>query len=55
MQAHTELQLQLSAALQQLYQLSHTLQAFAEQNRVHSQQLQLQCGLTSKVGISISI
>ncbi|KAL0054672.1 hypothetical protein WJX82_000828 [Trebouxia sp. C0006] len=48
-QAHHELQLQLNHALQQLFQLSYTLQAHAEQNSAHSQQLQLQTGVTSKV------
>ena len=49
MQAHHELQSQLNHALQQLFQLSYTLQAHAEQNSTHSQQLQLQAGVTSKV------
>ena len=49
LQAHHELQLQLNHALQQLFQLSYTLQAHAEQNTAHSQQLQLQTGVTSKV------
>jgi len=49
LQAHHELQLQLNHALQQLFQLSYTLQAHAEQNSAHSQQLQLQTGVTSKV------
>ena len=44
-----DLNLQLDDALQQLFQLSHTLQGFAKQNMAHSQQLQLQCGVTSKV------
>ncbi|KAL0027896.1 hypothetical protein WJX79_001192 [Trebouxia sp. C0005] len=48
-QAHHELQSQLNHALQQLFQLSYTLQAHAEQNSTHSQQLQLQAGVTSKV------
>ena len=49
LQAHHELQSQLNHALQQLFQLSYTLQAHAEQNSTHSQQLQLQAGVTSKV------
>lgn len=49
LQAHHELHLQLNHALQQLFQLSYTLQAHAEQNSAHSQQLQLQTGVTSKV------
>lgn len=49
LQAHHELQSQLNHALQQLFQLSYTLQAHAEQNSAHSQQLQLQTGVTSKV------
>ena len=49
LQAHHELHLQLHHALQQLFQLSYTLQAHAEQNSAHSQQLQLQTGVTSKV------
>ncbi|KAA6425544.1 MAG: hypothetical protein FRX49_04441 [Trebouxia sp. A1-2] len=48
-EAHHELQSQLNHALQQLFQLSYTLQAHAEQNSTHSQQLQLQAGVTSKV------
>ena len=49
LQAHQELHLQLNHTLQQLFQLSYTLQAHAEQNSAHSQQLQLQTGVTSKV------
>ncbi|KAL0035738.1 hypothetical protein WJX77_000923 [Trebouxia sp. C0004] len=54
-QAHHELQLQLNHALQQLFQLSYTLQAHAEQNSAHSQQLQLQSGVTSKVAERIML
>ena len=41
--------MQFNDSLHQLFQLSYTLQAYAEQNRVHSQQLQGQHGTNSKV------
>lgn len=49
LQAHSDLQLQFDNALQQLFQLSYALQAFAVQNSTHGQQLQIQQGVTSKV------
>ena len=49
-QVDSDLLLHFDHSLQQLLNLSCTLQAFAEQNWVHSQQLRYQQGMTGKVG-----
>ena len=49
LQVQQSLQEQLRGLLQHLFQLASALQAFAEDNKAHSQQLRFQHGTSSKV------
>ena len=53
LQVQRSLQEQLRRLLQQLFQLASALQAFAEDNKAHSQQLRFQHGISSKVFSSL--